>query len=176
MRKRFIEASVLICVIALTILSFTSCDSSSENKNEYASNSSSDYESSYYDEEDEDYVGKDPDEAYNDGYNDGLSELETYKEEHLIVPYLVDELISSGQYSIVQEMLDTDIFSSSAILGSYVGDSNSKTLHSGDCDELKNIPMKYYVIFADNYSHPLENGYTAHSCIEDDILDDDPWN
>ena len=175
MRKKFIRSSVIICITVLIIFSLAACSSSGKSENN--SNSSSEYESSYYDEDDEDYIGNDPDEAYKEGYNDGLSELESYKEDHLDVPTFVNELIDTGQYSLVQEMLDTDIFYWSAILGDYVGDSNSKTLHSGDCDELKNIPMKYYVIFADNYSNALESGYTTHSCIEDDILDEeDSWN
>lgn len=156
--------SIVCCAVflfALTILT-SSCGSEPS----YSAGYDSGYEDGYYE------GANDASEAYNDGYNEGLSELERYKEEHLIVPYFVDELISSGRYQVVRDMLNTDLFYPSAILGEYVGDEKTKVLHTGDCEALNNISMDRYVLFVDNAKNAIENGYEAHSCVDTSFLDD----
>lgn len=156
--------SILFCAAFLfvAIILTSSCDSGYQDR--YDAGFSAGYDSGYEDglEENEKH-----DDAYQDGYNEGIAELETYKEENLIVPYLIEELISAKKYNLVKEILDSDIYYNDAILGTYVGDSEKKILHSGNCEALRSIPVKRYVIFNDNDSAALENGYKKHSCIKD---------
>ena len=163
-------SSILFCAAFLfvAILLTSSCDSGCQDR--YDEGFSVGYDSGYEDCLEEN--GK-HDDAYQDGYNEGIAELETYKEENLIVPYLIEELISAKKYNLVKEILDSDIYYNDAILGKYVGDREKKFLHSGNCESLRGMPIKRYVIFNDNYSAALENGYKKHSCIETDVFTDE---
>lgn len=162
--------SILFCAsfLFVAILLTSSCDSGYQDR--YDEGFSAGYDSGYEDCLEEN--GK-HDDAYQDGYNEGIAELETYKEENLIVPYLIEELISAKKYNLVKEILDSDIYYNDAILGKYVGDREKKFLHSGNCEALRDMPVKRYVIFNDNYSAALENGYKKHSCIETDVFTDE---
>jgi len=45
----------------------------------------------------------------------------------------------------------------------YIGNINSKTLHSADC---KNLPDSKNQVLFDSYEDAIEAGYKPHSCLD----------
>lgn len=146
--------SILFCAVLLLAVMFISDSCESDYDRGYNSGYSTGYSDGI----------SEGDDSYQSGYDEAMGEFESYKEEHVPVSFLVDELLSEKRYDLIEDISATGLIANEYLFGKYVGDTKTKLLHKSYCQDLESIPLSRYVLFMDNRSFALENGYKEHSC------------